>query len=320
MGKDYLDEDYIHKNQKYTVISYYENKQDTKKEILGLFKIKGVYKDLDKAQLAVKSFSDEDKKFNIFIIETGKWNGFYSEKGLEKADGNRIQSNEMLNNIMKERKASLEEAELEHSKRVQACKHINSVKSTYQKALNFLEKNNYIKINKMKDSDLKELNQKYTDTRRKLRKDDNNNKMIEFRESVVNSQIKRIDILLNDLDDFKKEVSTSELKEAETGENIELYEKLQVSKDLNTIYKNVVDDNKKSFENLEDIIKRLLTDIEIYTNYIENFEDSLVLSKEDIKAQIKELETKLDDVVETQKEFQHYTKDMYEKHPLELEF
>lgn len=113
--KDYLDEDVNLKGQNYVCISFLVPDKDSDKTITGI-KIRGTFPEYKEACEYAKKLQSEDKYFDVFVGEMGKWLPFNPKPDSEQVRDYEYETKE-LNEIMKGYKKNQEKAKLFHEQR-----------------------------------------------------------------------------------------------------------------------------------------------------------------------------------------------------------
>ena len=113
---DYLDEDKLRvPNQNYVCISFLTPEKDSDKTITGI-KVRGVFNEYEEACKHAKQLQDEDKYFDVFVGEVGKWLPFNPKPDSDNVKDFEYATKE-LNQIMKGYKNNQEKAKLFHEQR-----------------------------------------------------------------------------------------------------------------------------------------------------------------------------------------------------------
>jgi hypothetical protein len=141
---DYLDEDKLRvPDQNYVCISFLTPDKDSDKIITGI-KVRGVFKEYDEACQHAKQLQDEDKYFDVFVGELGKWLPFNPKPDSKKVKDFEYATKE-LNEIMKGYKNNQEKAKLFHEQRKNAKVKDNineNIQRQYENKKNLEEKLN----------------------------------------------------------------------------------------------------------------------------------------------------------------------------------
>lgn len=301
---DYLREDYVDPSQRYCIVSYVQkthDSEDTESETFGIYKVSGCYKTIELAQKKVKKLTEKENHVNFYIVETGKWCGLYTEKGvvdLAYSNDNVISSDQNLQSIMKYHIEQTKKSRDEHKRRQDINTKMMSVQQDLQKCLNILEKKGYIQVLLDSEKYIKE-SQVESDARETIRKisDETERKKVfdEHLDSIVEKKLGEVKIL--------KTIDT--LQESDD-ENLKiLYE--YYSKTL-----------EKQPESVEEILRCIFRDTELYKNYSEMYNNDLKNQIEVTTSQIESLKRQLENLKEQKTEDTEWQKQLDAVKPLKF--
>ena len=128
---DFLDEDSVINSQRYAIMSYIlpnkpnEDKKGKKPEFVGspMVKFRGAYATVDDCHNRIVKLQKEDKYFNMYIIEVGKWGALLTDEQIkEDKDLESIFQENKLNEMFMEHKASKDKADREFAERTEWLK------------------------------------------------------------------------------------------------------------------------------------------------------------------------------------------------------
>lgn len=120
---DFLDEDTKVNRQTYAIISYtLPKKADLKGKTLEggsfpMLKIRGSYGSVEECEQRIKRLQRDDKYFNMYIIEVGKWGALLDEDQLKQQNIDAKYQEETMNQIIQGYKENKDKNDIEFEKR-----------------------------------------------------------------------------------------------------------------------------------------------------------------------------------------------------------
>lgn len=111
---DFLDEDSVISNQKFFVLSYILPKNSNDQP---LFKVRGSFSCVEDCEKRIKRLQSQDRYFNMYIAEVGKWGSLLTADQLKAEDIESIYNNKQMNDIVRGHKENKDKIDLEHKER-----------------------------------------------------------------------------------------------------------------------------------------------------------------------------------------------------------
>jgi hypothetical protein len=116
---DFLDEDNVIGNQKFFVLSYMlpANPEDQP-----TLKVRGSFSTVEECEKRIKRLQSEDKYFNMYIAEVGKWGVLMTDEQIKKQDIENVYADGKLNELIKGYKENKDKLDLANAERTESMK------------------------------------------------------------------------------------------------------------------------------------------------------------------------------------------------------